>query len=125
MKDANFYTNSTKFDKKIGLLEEEDLIALGWDADNGNRICYSKHEELWDFIEFLNAIPDGERYHIATDLDSCDIEENFREENGLTEDDLVAGDSIVNTIAFVNRMDYYLCNGDSNDELYLESAEEV
>jgi len=126
------YMDYDKFTEKIGILSEEELIALGWDADNGNRICYSKHEELVAFIDKLNNqaiqfIKGGKpkKYHIATDLDSCDLEEDYREEHGLTEDDGVVGDYIVNRVAYVNRMDYYLCDGDDNEELYLRYVEGV
>jgi len=126
------YMDYDKFAEKIGLLSEEQLIALGWDADNGNRICYSKHEELVVFIDKLNSnaidfIKDGKakKYHIATALDSCDLEDEYREEHNLGEDDGVIADSIVNRIAYVNRMDYYLCDGDNDDELYLSFVEEV
>jgi len=132
------YTDYDKFAEKIGILSEDELIALGWDADNGNRICCSKHEELWEFVEKLNSNAidfikggKGKKYHIATDLDSCGLEDRYREEEGLDDgeglapEDGVVADSIVNCVAYVNRMDYFLCDGDDNEELFLEFVEEV
>ena len=129
------YTDYEKFADKIGILSEEQLIALGWTPDNGNRICFSKHKELVKFIEKLNSqsmqFIKGEKpkkYHIATDLDAGEIEASYCEEHGIDEDDedrRVVADSIVNCVAYVNRMDYFLCDGDDDEELFLEFAEEV
>lgn len=129
------FTDYEKFAERVGLLDEDQLIALGWPADNGNRICYSRHEELVAFIDKLNSnaldfITDGKakKYHIATDLDSGDLEWNYCEEHKIAEDDenrRVVGDSIVNRVAYVNRMDYFLCDGDADDDLFLEFVEEV
>jgi len=129
------YTDYEKFAEKVGLLDEEQLIALGWKPDNGNRICYSQHEKLVKFIEKLNSqsiqfIKGGtpKKYHIATDLDAGDLEFNYCQKNGIAQDDedrRVFGASIVNRVAYVNRMDYFLCDGDDNEELFLEFVEEV
>lgn len=129
------YTDYDEFVERVGLLDEDQLIALGWPADNGNRICYSRHEELVKFIEKLNSqsiqfIKGGtpKKYHIATDLDSGDLEWNYCEKHGIAEDDedrRVVGDSIVNRVAYVNRMDYFLCEGDADEDLFLEFVEEV
>ena len=136
----NKYTDYSKFAEKIGILEEEELIALGWYADNGNRICYSKHEELVDFIDKLNTksidfIKDGngKQYHIATDLDAGGIEheaiQKFCKENKIAEKDSedvhAYCSSIVNKVSFVNRMDYFLCSGDADEDLFLEEVSEV
>ena len=131
----NKFTDYEKFEERVGLLSEEELIALGWPVDNGNRICYSRHEELVKFIAKLNSNSldfikggEGKRYHIATDLDSGDLEWNYCEEHGIAEDGedrRVVGDSIVNRVSYVNRMDYFLCDGDADEDLYLEFVEEV
>lgn len=100
------YTDSCKFDEVVGVLSEEELIELGWPVDNGNRICFSQYEQLKEFVDFLNAINfEGEQYHIATDIDPCS-------------DEVMA--ITVNNVAYVNRLDYYLCKGDDDEELYLE-----
>ena len=135
IKDPNRYTNEDKFDKNVGILSEEQLVALGWDADNGNRICYSKHAELVKFIEKLNShsiqfIKGGKvkKYHIATDVDAGDLEAEYMEKHGIDEDDedrRVVASNILNRVAFVNRMDYFLCDGDDNEDLYLEFVEEI
>jgi len=129
------YTDYDKFVEKIGILSEEQLIALGWTPDNGNRICYSRYNELIKFMNKLNSnsidfIKDGggKKYHIATDLDSCDLEASYCDEHGIdveTNTGMVVADSIVNCVAYVNRMDYYLCDGNADEELYLEFVEEV
>ena len=135
IKDPNRYTNYDKFAKKVGILSEEQLVALGWDADNGNRICYSKHAELVKFIEKLNShsiqfIKGGKvkKYHIATDVDAGDLEAEYMGKHGIDEDDedrRVVESNILNRVAFVNRMDYFLCDGDDNEDLYLEFVEEI
>jgi len=129
------YTDYEKFAEKIGILSEEELIALGWPADNGNRICYSRYEELVKFINKLESqavdfITDGKgkkKYHIATDLDACCLEDEYKDEHRIDEDDdrRVVADYIVNCVAYVNRMDYFLCDGDDNEDLFLEFVEEV
>ncbi len=126
------FIDDDKFYERVGILDEEQLVALGWDADNGNRICYSQHAKLVAFIEKLNSqsiqfIKGGtpKKYHIATALDSCELEEEYREEHNLGEEATIVGESIVNRVAYVNRMDYYLCDGDDDEELYLSFVEEL
>ena len=128
------YTDYDKFSERIGILDEDQLIALGWDADNGNRICYSRHEELVQFMEKLNSNAidfikggEGKKYHIATDLDAGGVEGAYCEAHNIDADSdiTVIADSIVNKVAFVNRMDYFLCDGDANEDLFLECAEEM
>jgi len=134
-KEEDRFTDYDEFEQRVGILSEEQLIELGWDADNGNRICYSKHDELVAFVEKLNQQSiqfikgkTPKKYHIATDLDSGDLEAEYCSEHGIDpedEDRRVVADSIVNRIARVNRMDYFLCDGDDNPDLYLEFVEEV
>ena len=124
------FTNQ-EFSERVGILEEEELEKLGWECDNGNRICYSRQKELVEFVEKLNSqaiqfIKGGKpkKYHIATDLDPCELEECYREDKGLDEEAQVVGCSIVNRIAYVNRLDFFLCDGDDDEDLYLEEVEE-
>lgn len=118
------FTDCDSFDKKVGLLSEEDLEKLGWpDVDNGNRICISRLPELKDFVEKLNtnsvrfATGKTKKYHIATDLNADDLESD---DEG---SEIGRGTCVVNSIAFVNRMDYYLCDGDDNEEIFLEELD--
>ena len=128
------YTDYDKFSERIGILTRDQLISLGWDADNGNRICYSRLAELLNFVEKLNSNSinfikgdTGKRYHIATDLDTGGLEDTYFQKHNLdySYDVPVAADYIVNRIAYLNRIDYFLCDGDDNESLYLESIEEV
>ena len=109
------YTDSLEFDKAVGVLSEEELVELGWPVDNANRICFTQLQLLGEFVEFLNIINyEGEQYHIATDLDPC----------GLDDDEGMVGlSSTVNCIAFVNRLDQYLCKGDDDEMIYLAETE--
>lgn len=99
------YTDSIEFDKAVGVLDEDQLIELGWPVNNGNRICYSQHQQLMELIEILNAEPNGEKYHIATDINPYS-------------DELIA--CTVNRVAYCDRLDYYLCKGDDDENIYLE-----
>ena len=129
------YTDYSEFAKRVGILEEEDLEKLGWPCDNGNRICCSKHTELVKFMNKLNKPSNAEKfilgkktkakkkYHIATDLDAGDLEGEYVDKHGIKEDENgstnVFAIDIVNRVAYVNRMDYFLCDGDANEDLCL------
>jgi predicted transposase YbfD/YdcC len=131
------YNNYFKFAKRVGILEEEELAALGWKCDNGNRICFSKLNQLIAFMDKLNAPSNAEkfiagkkvktkkRYHLATDLDAGELEDEYRRSNGISDEVSVFATQIVNRMAYVNRMDYYLCNGDDNEDIYLAEVEEM
>lgn len=133
------YTESSAFDKRVGLLDEEQLTALGWECDNGYRICYSQLDKLLKFVDKLNNPSNAEKfidgkkvkrkkYHIATDLDACGLEDAYCKKHGIDPEDeerRVVATSIVNRIARVNRMDYFLCDGDDNPDIYLEEVEEI
>jgi len=133
------YKDYSKFAKKIGILDEEQLTKLGWKCDNGNRICFSQLNKLLDFVDELNKPTNAEhfivgknfkikKYHIATDLDAGDLESSYCEENNIDPEDegiRVVGTCIVNESVYVNRMDYYLCDGDSDVRLTLEEVEEI
>ena len=90
-----------EFARIVGLIEEDELEALGWPIDNGNRICFSQTQKLLDFIKKLNAKPDGKKYHIATHVDG--------------DADYV----VVNRMAYVNRVDYFLCDGSDDPDITL------
>jgi len=128
------YTNYDKFAKRIGILNEKQLKKVGWpNVDNANRICTSRLEELKQFVDMLNGNSrrfidnDKKMYHIATEIDAGELEENYCVEHGIKDDEerRVVGTCICNNIAYVNRMDYYLCKGDANEELFLEEVEEL
>lgn len=124
--DKGFIENEP-FDKRVGLLNEEQLLELGWECDNGNRICFSQAQKLLDFMNALNA-KGGKQYHIATDLLADELEADYCEENNIDPDDenrRVVAELVVNRMAYVNRMDYYLCDGDDDEELYLRFVEEL
>ena len=104
---AKTTNDCAEFDKRVGLLSEEDLVELGWKVDNGNRICFSREEELDAFIKKLNSNPNGKKYHIATHVEADD-------------DSYV----VVNYKARVNRLDYFLCDGDQDPDLTLEEDPE-
>jgi len=138
------YTDYDSFAEKVGILSEEELIALGWECDNGNRICTSKLAELKIFVKKLNSqaiqFITGDsyvKYHIATDLQSGGVEdtaiEKFCKKNKIKADEdgnypegiNAWGVSIVNRVAYCDRLDYFLCNGDANEDLFLEEVFEV
>lgn len=131
-----FYTNYDLFAKRVGILSEESLQALGWKCDNGNRICFSQLQELINFVEKLNNPSNAERfiegkkaipkkYHICTDYDASDAEEAYSEQNNVDEGIRVVATIMTNDVGYVNRMDYFLCDGDADQSLYLEEIEEI
>jgi hypothetical protein len=140
-KKVTFYKDYNKFAKRVGILEEEELEALGWKCDNGNRICTSKLEELKKFVAKLNRKPSNaekfilgkskkkqKKYHICTDYDACEAEDSYCEEKGIDPEDeerRVVATVMDNRIGFVNRMDYFLCDGDDDENISLEEIEEI
>lgn len=139
-KKPSHYTNYNKFAKRVGILEEEQLEALGWECDNGNRICFSQIDKLLAFVEKLNQQPSNaekfiigtkkkaKKYHICTEYDACEAEEEYCNENGIDPDDedrRVVATVMDNRIGFVNRMDYFLCDGDDDENITLTEIEEV
>ena len=135
------YTDSASFDERVGLLNEEQLTALGWKCDNGNRICPSQLKELQKFVDKLNKAHRNaekfilgkskkkqKKYHICTEYDSCEAEASYCEEKGIDPEDeerKVVATVMDNRIGFVNRMDYFLCDGDDDENISLEEIEEI
>lgn len=146
-KHPKVFDNYDKFSERVGILSEKELKKLGWNCDNGNRICFSQLNELIDFVDKLNNPPPGElfvmnskriiegkkqiklkKYHIATDFDASSLEDEYCVQHGIDPDTnelKVVATCISNTISYVNRMDYYLCDGDPDPELILEEIEEI
>ncbi len=121
------YTDYYEFAEKVGIVDADGLEKLGFKNDNDNRICTSRLQELKEFVSKLNTQSiqfikgaESKRYHIATDLDASDLEEYDDDDERLS-----VATCIANEIHFVNRMDYFLCDGDADSKLYLEEVEEV
>jgi len=111
------YTDYDKFAEKIGILETEQLEALGFENNNENKICSSRLQELQNFVKNLNKnsvnFIKNKKYHIATitsDGDDHDVEGEFCY-------------TISNEIRMVNRLEYLLCDGDDDPDIYLEEID--
>lgn len=91
------------FAKKVGLIESADVLKkigapAGFDEDDGAWAATSKTKE--DLLNFIDKNP---TYHVVTQLDM--------------EDDVIAYE---NRLATVNRLAYYLADGDKSEDLYYE-----
>lgn len=138
-KKPMLYKNYEKFAKRVGILEEEALKALGWKCDNGNRISTYQLADLRRFVENLNKAPSNaekfilgkskkkqKHYHICTDYDSSELEDSYCKEKGIDpEEGSVFATVMDNRVGFVNRMDYLLCDGEDNEGICLEEIEDL
>ncbi len=89
-----------EFYEKVGMLMERDLdllASLGFKNDAGNGEFDT--DKLGEMVRFCEEHPE---YHIVTVVDT----------DGTT--------SYLNTVAFVNRMGYYLANGDKDESLFTD-----
>ena len=99
--NENVYT-AEEFYKQVGMLMEGDLdllASLGFGKDAANSNGMFDTEKLSDLTQFCEKHPD---YHIVTVVDT----------DGDT--------AYLNTVAFVNRLGYYLANGDKDESLFAD-----
>jgi hypothetical protein len=137
------YTDFEKFSAEVGILQTKDLDALGLDFHEPDTNLFDSNQATREKLrDFLAA---HQHYHLATltsdsdELEDDQVRRRYCEKSGKTEaqfdalcnasDDFYAPVrermeirvlTIDNDVRFVNRMGYYLCNGNADKKLFLE-----
>ncbi len=135
----NFYDDYEKFCKRVGLIESlEELEKIGAPVPAHENGMYETYrEQTIPLTEFLKA---NQQYHLATWVDEGDedgelckiwLEQNpeMTEEDWIEldddfiekfrEDNYVSVFVVDNCCRWVNRIGYYLCNGDKDETIHL------